>query len=137
MPSIKSFLTPFGAVVAIVSLFLPWFKGHLTFVGKVVSGTAFPEIFWTVLIGCLATLAIFIYAMKSNKSSLNKWGLMGLSLATLLIAAAFIYNIGQRSTAPGVVIHVRHGVILTFSGLLLAAAGAVTWPNRKFDSNQP
>jgi hypothetical protein len=123
---LKPYLTPLGAIIALVSLFLPWFKGHLTFIGKVVSGNAFPGVFWTVLLGALAILTVFFYGVFNSRTTITKWVVLGLSLLTPAIATIFLYQYAQRSSAPGVQVHLKHGVLLTFVGLFVAIVGS--WP---------
>jgi heme/copper-type cytochrome/quinol oxidase subunit 2 len=122
--SLKPYLTPLGAIIALVSLFQPWFRGHLTFIGKVVSGNAFPGVFWTVMLGALAVMAIFFYGIFNSKITITKWIVLGLSLLTPIIAAIFLFHYAQRSGAPGVQVHLKHGVLLTFVGLIVAIAGS-------------
>ena len=127
MAFLKSLLTPLGAIIAIASLFRPWFSGHLTFIGKVVSGIAFPGAFWVVLMGSLAVLVVYIYGIINSKNVLIKYVGFGFSLLTLLLTVFFLYRYSQQSSAPGVSIQMRHGLPLTFAGIILMIAGALPW----------
>jgi len=135
MFSIRSFLTPIGAIIAIGALFLPWFKGHLTFIGKVVNGAAFPGVFWVILLGCLLLMAIFIFGLTGVKRNLARYFSVGLSLSTLLLALIILYGYGQKSTAPGVSVQMKHGVPMAFGGLILALIGAWPWWPKRLRKN--
>jgi hypothetical protein len=71
----KVFLTPAGAIIALICFFLPWVK--VSYAGKVknVSGAEVGGIFWLVLVSALAIIgALFLKTGCDKRKGINLRG---------------------------------------------------------------
>lgn len=114
-----------GVLVASISLFLPWFRGHLTVVGKTVNATAFPEILAIVLLGGALAVGSFIFFTIRKKIQLARFVTLAILLATIIGSLVILRSYADRSSLPGVGVQAKFGVILTFVGLVMALVGAL------------
>jgi hypothetical protein len=118
-------LYPVGALMAIISLFLPWVSGKLLVVGKTITGLGFPNVFLSVLIGCIAIIAVYIWGIMSKAIESKRPVLIILSLATFIVTGYFLYSYSRQPGIPGVSISLHGGVLLTLAGLTLSLIGAI------------
>jgi len=118
-------ISPFFAVIAIYSLFTPWVSGKLLLIGKTISSMDFPNVFWSVLIGCLAIIAIYIWGILTGSLVKNRGMVLAISSLTLVAASYFLYVYSQKPSIPGVRVSLHGGLLLCFVCLILAVAGAI------------
>jgi hypothetical protein len=119
---------PFTLILAITSLYQPWVSGRLLVVGKTMTGSGFPNVFWSVLLGSAACLAIYVSGIIAHNLSSRRPILLILSFITLIVAGYFLNSYSQASGFPGVRISLHGGVLLTYSSLTLAVLlAAVPW----------
>jgi uncharacterized membrane protein len=128
----KAFLTPAGAIIALICFFLPWVK--VSCAGRIrnVSGAEVGGIFWLVFVAALAIIVAFFYFR--SKKQLEKS--MPIAILGSIVALAIMFirysslSCGQKSVlakAGSKVIDctIQVGAIGTIIGFILAIAGSV------------
>lgn len=128
----KVFLTPAGAIIALIFFFLPWVKVSCASRIRNVSGAEIGGIFWLVFVAALAIIVAFLYFR--SKKRLEKSGLVaifGSIVALLVIFLKYLSSTcGQKSAlvkAGSKVIGctIQLGAIGTIIGFVLAIVGSV------------
>ncbi len=119
-------ISPIFAAIAIYSLFTPWVSGKLLVVGKTITGFDFPNVFWSVLIGCISIIAIYVWGIMARDTTRNRKIVLALSLITLVAAGYFLYDYAQKPSIPGVRISFRGGLLLCFASLITSFFGMLT-----------
>lgn len=127
----KVFLTPVGAIIALIFFFLPWVK--VSCAGRVrnVSGAEIGGIFWLVFVAAVAIIVAFFYFR--SKKQLEKSMPVAILGSLFALAVMFIRYIslscGQKSvfvrTGSKVIdCTIQVGGIGTIIGFILAIIGA-------------
>jgi hypothetical protein len=118
-------ISPVFAAIAIYSLCMPWVSGKLLVIGKTIHALDFPNVFWSVLIGCLALIVVYIRAILVRE--IIKWRgvIIALSVATLVAAAYFLYGYSKTPSIPGVRVSFHGGLLICFGSLILSVAGSL------------
>jgi hypothetical protein len=117
-------LSPIFALVAIISLFMPWVSGKLLVIGKTITSLDFPNVFWSVLIGCTALIFIYIKGVMSGEIIKRRGVIAALASATLIAAGYFLYVYSKKPSIPGVKISFHGGLLLCFVSLIFSVVGA-------------
>ena len=128
-------ISPLCAALSIYALFIPWVSGKLLVVGKTITALNFPNVFWSVLIGCVAIIVVYIWAILTRDIARRRPIIFILCFATLAATGYFLYVYSQKSSMPGVRISFHGGILICFIGLILAAAGSII-PLNLFDSKK-
>lgn len=118
-------ISPIFAAIAIYSLFTPWVSGKLLIVGKTITALNFPNVFWSVLIGCLAIIAVYVRSILTRDTVRNRGIVLVISALTLAAAGYFLYVYSQKPSLPGVRISFRGGLLLCFMSLILSLIGSI------------
>ena len=127
----KVFLTPVGAIIALICFFLPWVKVSCAKTLKSVSGAEVGGIFWLVFVAAVAIIVAFFYFR--GKKQLEKSGpvvIFGSIIALLVIFLKYLgLTCGQKSVfvrAGSKVIDctIQVGGIGTIIGFILVIIGA-------------
>jgi hypothetical protein len=128
----KTFLTPAGAIIALICFFLPWVKVSCAGRVKNVSGAEVGGIFWLVFVAALAIIVAFFYFR--SKRQLEKSMPVAILGSLFALAVMFIRYIslscGQKSVfakAGSKVINctIQVGGIGAIIGFILAIIGAL------------
>ena len=126
----KVFLTPAGAIMALIFFFLPWVKVSCAGRIKNVSGAEIGGIFWLVFVAVVVIIVTFFYFR--SKKQLEKSGpvaIFGSIIALLVIFLKYLsLTCGQKSVfvrAGSKVIDctIQLGAIGTVIGFVLAITG--------------
>jgi hypothetical protein len=83
----KIFLTPAGALIALICFFLPWVKVSCGRTTRSFSGPDIGGIFWLVLLATLVMMAAFFYFRKKNQPDKSRY----IAILGSIIALAAIY----------------------------------------------
>lgn len=118
-------ISPIFAAIAIYSLFTPWVSGKLLVVGKTITGFDFPNVFWSVLIGCLAIIFVYVQSLILGDVIKRRGAIFALSAATLLASGYFLYVYSKKPSIPGIKVSLHGGLLLCFVSMMLAAASSV------------
>jgi glucan phosphoethanolaminetransferase (alkaline phosphatase superfamily) len=128
----KTFLTPAGAMIALICFFLPWVKISCGRSTKSFSGPDIGGIFWLVLIAALVMVIAFFYFRRKNQPEKSKYvAIIGSIMALLAIIVRYISLVyGQngiwvKAGTKAVRFKVQMGAIGTIFGLILVITGAV------------
>lgn len=127
------FLSPAGALLTIVSFFLPWAKVSCApVVNKTVSGASLGGMLWLVLPLAAVVLASFFYFLRRRSAGRSRPFVAVASAAALAIITAKCVSLSQGAqsgfsgVASGMVgLRVEMGGAGTLLGLALALAGAL------------
>jgi hypothetical protein len=118
-------ISPIFAAIAIYSLFMPWVSGKLLVIGKTIRAFDFPNVFWSVLIGCLALIVIYVRAILAREIIKRRGVIIALSAATLIAAGYFLYGYSKTPSIPGVRVSFHGGLLICFGSLILSVIGAI------------
>jgi hypothetical protein len=134
-------ISPIFAAIAIYSLFTPWVSGKLLVVGKTITGFDFPNVFWSVLIGCLAIIIVYIRSFITRDAVKSRGVIFALAAVTTIAAVYFLYVYSKKPSIPGVRVSLRGGLLLCFTSLVLSVIGSVVplsilSPNRRESSSE-
>jgi hypothetical protein len=128
----KIFLTPTGAMIALICFFLPWVKISCGRTTRSFSGPDIGGIFWLVSIVALVMVLAFFYFRRKNQLKIAKYiAILGSIMALLAIIVRYISLLyGQNSIwikagTKAVRFKVQMGAIGTLVGLILVMIGAV------------
>lgn len=122
-------ISPVFAALAIYSLFTPWVSGKLLVVGKTITAFDFPNVFWSVLIGCLAIIIVYIRSFITQDAVKSRGVIFALAAATTVAAVYFLYVYSKKPSIPGVKISLHGGLMFCFVCLILAMAGSIVPPD--------
>ena len=122
---IAASISPIFAAIAIYSLFIPWVSGKLLVIGKTITAKDFPNVFWSVIIGGLAIIGVYIHSLFSGEIVKRRVVVFILSVMTLLSSGYFLYLYSKTPSIPGVRVSFRGGLLVCFISLILAVAGSV------------
>jgi hypothetical protein len=118
-------ISPVFAAIAIYSLFMPWVSGKLLVIGKTIRAFDFPNVFWSVLIGCAALVVVYIRAILAREIIKRRGVIIALSAATLIAAGYFLYGYSKTPSIPGVRVSFHGGLLICFGSLILSVVGAI------------
>jgi Ca2+/Na+ antiporter len=128
----RIFLTPAGAMIALICFFLPWVKISCGRTTKSFSGPDIGGIFWLVLIAALVMVLAFFYFRRKNQPQKSKYvAILGTIMALLAVIVRYVSLVyGQNSIwvkagTKAVRFKVQMGAIGTLFGLVLVMIGAV------------
>jgi len=137
---LKMFLSPSGAIIALLCFFLPWIQ--LSCAGKTfhISGASLGGIFWLLPILAGVMVGVFIFYYRQRQAEKSKIIIIACSIAALII---FVFNCIRLAHAPrpllglvkpsmvGFKIHV--GGIGLVLGFILAMVGTKFLKRRETD----
>jgi hypothetical protein len=118
-------ISPIFASISIISLFLPWVSGKLLVIGKTITAFDFPNVFWSVLIGSLALIVVYIRSILASETTQRRAAILALASVTLIAAGYFLYGYSKSPSIPGVRVSFHGGLLLCFASLILSVIGAV------------
>jgi hypothetical protein len=128
----KIFLTPAGAMIALICFFLPWVKISCGKTTRSFSGPDIGGIFWLVLIAALVMVLAFFYFRRKNQLKITKYvAILGSIMALLAIIVKYISLVyGQNSIwikagTKAIRFKVQIGAVGTLFGLVLVIIGVV------------
>jgi len=134
----KSFITPAGAILALLCFFLPWVKFSCAGSTQIVSGMKLAQdegLLWLVFIAALVILGVYFYMRSKNTVWKSKrYTLIGCGVAVLVIVYEFIDFLTGVDTEFGrikpsdVGFTLQFGFFGTLLGFILAAVGAYMLP---------
>lgn len=133
----KIFLTPAGAMIALICFFLPWVKISCGRTTKSFSGPDIGGIFWLVLIAALVMVAAFFYFRIKNQPEKSKYvAILGSIMALLSILIKYVCvaygqnNLWVQAGTKAVRFKVQIGAIGTLFGLVLVMVGVALTKTR-------
>jgi hypothetical protein len=127
----KIFLTPAGAMVALICFFLPWVKVSCGRIVRTFSGPDIGEIFWFVLIAALVIIVTFFYSRSKKQLEKSKYVVIFSSIVAL--AAIFIKYIslvcGQKNVlvkagTKAIQFEIHVGAMGTIIGFIVVIIGS-------------
>ncbi len=128
----RIFLTPAGAMIALICFFLPWVKVSCGRTTRSLSGPDIGGIFWLVLIATLVMMAAFFFFRKKNQPEKSRY--VAIVGSVIALAAIYIKYIsvayGQNSLlvkagTKVVRFNVQIGAIGAILGFILILIGEV------------
>jgi hypothetical protein len=122
-------ISPVFAAIAIYSLFMPWVSGKLLVIGKTIRALDFPNVFWSVLIGCTALIVVYIRAILAREIIKRRGVIIALSATTLIAAGYFLYGYSKTPSIPGVRVSFHGGLLICFGSLILSVVASIIPPN--------
>jgi hypothetical protein len=127
----KVFLTPAGAIIALICFFLPWVKVSCAKTLKSVSGAEVGGIFWLVFVAALSIILAFFYFRSKKQIGRSKVvAIFGSTGALVVIFIKYVSLVwGQKNLlikAGSKVIDctIQVGAIGTIIGFILAIIGS-------------
>ena len=131
-PDKRIFLTPTGAMIALICFFLPWVKVSCGRTTRSLSGPDIGGIFWLVLVAALIMMAAFFYFRTKNQPEKSRY----VAIVGSVIALAVIYikylsvAYGQKSLlvnagTKAMRFKVQIGAIGSILGFILILIGEV------------
>jgi hypothetical protein len=118
-------ISPIFAAIAIYSLFTPWVSGKLLLIGKTITAFDFPNVFWTVLIGSLAIIAVYVWGILARNLVRVRGIVLAISAVTLVAAGYFLYVYSQKPSIPGVRVSFHGGLLFCFISLVVSLIGSI------------
>jgi len=127
----RVFLTPAGAIIALICFFLPWVK--VSCAGKVnyLSGAEIGGIFWLVLITALAIIVAFFYFRNQKKIEKSRpVAILGsiITLAVILIKYVSLAweqkSVFAKAGSKVIDCTIQIGAVGTVIGFVMAVVGA-------------
>jgi len=127
------FLSPAGAVLALISFFLPWAKVSCApVVNRTVSGASLGGMFWLVIPFGAAILLSFFYFMSRLAVARSRPFIVAISAAALAVMIAKCSMLAQDAVsgisgkaAAAFDFRLQFGGVATFVGLLISLAGGL------------
>lgn len=128
----RIFLTPAGAMVALICFFLPWVKISCGRTVKTFSGPEIGGIFWLVLVAALVILVVFFYFR--NKTRIEKTKPVAILASLFAFAVMFIkyfslvwgqMNVLVRAGTKPMHFNIHVGAIGTVIGFVLVIIGSL------------
>lgn len=132
------FLSPAGALLTLVSFFLPWAKVSCApVVDKTVSGASLGGVMWLVLPLAAGSLVCFLYfLMRSAVGRYRPFAVIASAAALVIIVARCVSLArGAQSGVSGIAsnlvgVHIQPGGAALLFGLALSLAGGLAGKGR-------
>jgi hypothetical protein len=128
----KVFLTPVGAIIALICFFLPWVKVSCAKTLKSVSGAEVGGIFWLVFVAALLIIVAFFYFRSKKQIGRSKAvAILGSTAALVVVFIKYASlawgqkNLLVKAGSKVIDCTIQVGAIGTVIGFILVIIGAL------------
>lgn len=142
LDKLKLYVSPLGAVIALVSLFLPWLRYEVDFrwmlprfeSGAIVTGADLPGVFWIVIATTLIILGVFARYHAMRALNRAKYPILITTFAAFCAVTASLWSRSQSvDLFVSILPSVQFGAYLTCFGYIVAGLGALLLSSKSVD----